>query len=58
MKSAPAPSTPSAEQTSALGIDDRRHLDAAEGWAGLGDYKEAQNELQSISPARQVHPEV
>jgi predicted Zn-dependent protease len=37
---------------------DRRHLDAAEGWLGLGNWSEASVELDSITPQMGTHPEV
>ena len=43
---------------SELGRADRRHLDAAEGWLGLGTWSEALQELEQISPAMQTHPQV
>jgi Flp pilus assembly protein TadD len=41
-----------------LDIADQRHLDAAEGWLGLGSYRDAQEELEQITRAMQIHPEV
>jgi predicted Zn-dependent protease len=37
---------------------DRRHVDAAEGWLGLGDLQEARAELAALSPDLADHPEV
>jgi predicted Zn-dependent protease len=37
---------------------DTLHLQAAEGWVGLGDFAAANNELEEISPASRAHPEV
>ena len=37
---------------------DRFHLDAASGWAGLGDLDSAHDELKQISPKMRGHPEV
>ena len=37
---------------------DRIHLNAAEGWLGLGDIVSASNELEEISPEFRVHPAV
>jgi len=37
---------------------DQRHLDAAEGWLGLGDWPAANEELDRISPQIRGHPEV
>lgn len=34
------------------------HLQAAEGWVGLGDFAAANNELEEISPASRAHPDV
>lgn len=39
-----------------LSREDRLHLDAAEGWLGLGDSREAMAELKQISPANQRTP--
>ena len=41
-----------------MNIQDQRHLDAAEGWLGLGDWLAANEELDRISPHIRVHPEV
>ena len=41
-----------------IGFPDRRYLDAAQGWLGLGNLLEAESELQRISPNLQTHPEV
>lgn len=40
-----------------MNISDRRHLDAAQGWIGLGLHAEAENELWQIAPAYRQHPE-
>ena len=37
---------------------DSHHLQAAEGWIGLGDYAAANDELEQISPASRAHPDV
>ena len=37
---------------------DRFHLNAASGWAGLGDFDSALAELEQISAPMQEHPEV
>ena len=37
---------------------DSIHLDAAEGWLGLGNQVEAFEELEQISPQLRVHPDV
>ena len=34
------------------------HLQAAEGWLGLGDWQEANEELEKISPQNRAHPDV
>jgi predicted Zn-dependent protease len=39
-----------------LDSSDQRHLDAAEGWLGLGDWLEANEELERITPAMRAHP--
>jgi tetratricopeptide (TPR) repeat protein len=36
----------------------RLHLNAAEGWLGLGNWKEAESELAGIAEALRNHPEV
>ena len=41
-----------------LEFHDRRHLEAAEGWLGLGNQIEAFEELEQISPQLRVHPDV
>ena len=41
-----------------LEMPDRFHLEAAEGWIGLGDYGSADDELEQISPATRLHPDV
>jgi|SRR5579859_5469019 len=42
----------------ALEPPDIHHLNAAEGWLGLGNLVEAEQELQKLSPARGTHPDV
>jgi tetratricopeptide (TPR) repeat protein len=37
---------------------DSHHLNAALGWIGLGNYNEANEELEKITPAIRVHPDV
>lgn len=37
-------------------LPDKRHLEAAEGWIGLGNYKEAAKELEQINPEFKNHP--
>jgi predicted Zn-dependent protease len=37
---------------------DRMHLDAAEGWLGLGNQIEANEELELITPEMRSHPDV
>ena len=39
-----------------LDSSDQRHLDAAEGWLGLGDWHEANEELERIDPTMRAHP--
>lgn len=41
-----------------LPLPDQRHLDAAEGWLGLGDHLSANEELEQITPVFRAHPEV
>jgi tetratricopeptide (TPR) repeat protein len=41
-----------------FGLDDRRHLDAAEGWIGLGNRMEADIELDKIELELRAHPEI
>jgi tetratricopeptide (TPR) repeat protein len=41
-----------------LSSDDRRHLDAAEGWTGLGNFDEALAELDRIKPRARSHLDV
>jgi predicted Zn-dependent protease len=41
-----------------LNTCDSLHLQAAEGWIGLGDYAAASDELEQISPASHAHPDV
>src|SRR5208283_683031 len=36
---------------------DSLHLQAAEGWVGLGDYSAANGELDQISPASSTYPD-
>ena len=37
---------------------DNKHLEAAEGWLGLGDHLAANEELEQISPQLRAHPYV
>jgi len=37
---------------------DRVHLDAAEGWIGLGNFNEANEELEQIAPEHRARPDV
>jgi len=39
-------------------IIDKRHLEAAEGWLGLGIWQEANEELEHLTPQLRSHPEV
>jgi tetratricopeptide (TPR) repeat protein len=41
-----------------LGTQNQRFLDAAEGWLGLGNPIEANEELERITPQMRAHPEV
>src|SRR5580698_8496927 len=41
-----------------LDVQDHFHLQAAEGWLGLGDVESASNELREVSPAEHKHPAV
>jgi tetratricopeptide (TPR) repeat protein len=41
-----------------LTLPDQRHLDAAEGWLGLGDHLAANEELDQISPVLRAYPKV
>lgn len=41
-----------------LDVQDHFHLQAAEGWLGLGDIESASNELREVSPAEHKHPAV
>lgn len=41
-----------------LSIEDRRYLEAAEGWLGLGNWQEANAELGCITPRMREHPVV
>jgi len=39
-------------------LSDTIHLQAAEGWIGLGNYAEANEELEQIAAASRAHPDV
>jgi predicted Zn-dependent protease len=41
-----------------LDAPDHFHVQAAEGWLGLGDIESASSELREISPAERAHPAV
>ena len=41
-----------------LPLPDRRHLEAAEGWLELGNWLEANEELEQISASLRAHPSV
>jgi len=41
-----------------LEIQDQRFLEAAQGWLGLGDWQEANEELENITPQNRAHLEV
>ncbi len=42
----------------ALEDTNRKYLEAAQGWLGLGDHAEAKAELDRIAPQLRTHPEV
>jgi hypothetical protein len=44
--------------TPPLDLTDQRHLDAADGWLGLGDWREANEELECITSQMRAHPSV
>lgn len=46
------------KQIKPLEPPDSVHLKAAEGWLGLGNWFEANEELERISPLMRVHPDV
>ena len=39
-------------------LNDKRYLEAAEGWLEVGDWEEANAELENITPQLRGHPEV
>ena len=41
-----------------LGFQDQRRLEAAEGWIELGNWREANQELENISARNRAHPDV
>lgn len=41
-----------------LNRGDRLHLDAAQGWLGLGNWQEANEELERITASLRAHPDV
>jgi predicted Zn-dependent protease len=41
-----------------LDAPDHFHVQAAEGWLGLGDIESASSELREVSPAERAHPAV
>ena len=41
-----------------LSRSDQRHLDAAEGWLGLGNHLEADKELEQVMASNRTHPAV
>jgi tetratricopeptide (TPR) repeat protein len=45
-------------QSIELTPDERRHLDEAEGWLGLGDLEETRAALAKLPPSLSLHPEV
>ncbi|MCI0351424.1 MAG: hypothetical protein L0Z53_18530 [Acidobacteriales bacterium] len=38
--------------------DDTRHLEAAQGWLDLGNWQEANEELEKITPTLRAHPDI
>jgi predicted Zn-dependent protease len=46
------------QQPSPLDLSDTRHLEAANGWLGLGSWKDAHEELDHITPDLRHHPSV
>ena len=38
-----------------LPLQDQRHLDAGQGWLGLGNWDEANEELEQITPELKAH---
>ena len=41
-----------------LDDSDRLHIEAAQGWLGMSDWREADSELDRITPAMRAHPSV
>ncbi len=41
-----------------LEVKDQRFVDAADGWLGLGNWYEANEELERITPEPRCHPDV
>jgi predicted Zn-dependent protease len=41
-----------------LELHDQRHLEAAQGWFELGNYLEANEELEQVTPENRAHPAV
>ena len=41
-----------------LSTSDNRYLDAAQGWLGLGNWLEANEELERITTSMRAHPDV
>jgi tetratricopeptide (TPR) repeat protein len=39
-------------------LNDKRLFEAAQGWLGLGNWEEANEELENITPGFKAHPEV
>jgi tetratricopeptide (TPR) repeat protein len=37
---------------------DQKHVDAAEGWIGFGNWSEANEALERVSPGQRDHPDV
>lgn len=49
---------PYSTAVNALKSPDTHHLSAAVGWLGLGNWREANEELEKITPALRAHPDV
>ena len=41
-----------------LPVADQKHLEYAQGWLGLGNWLEANDEFNNITPGLRTHPEV
>src|SRR5580765_8485196 len=49
---------PLVESMKHLPLPDKWHLYAAQGWVGLGDHAQANEELEKIAPELSGHPDV